>query len=75
MFSKGIWDERVRTFRYFLGIEVARSTKGIVLTQQKYIIYLLEETGMLGCKPVSDPIEMNYKLKNEDRKLIDKEKY
>ena len=33
--------------RYFLGIEVARSNKGIFISQRKYILDLLEETGML----------------------------
>jgi uncharacterized protein (DUF2164 family) len=35
--------------RYFLGIEVARSKKGVVLSQQKYVPDLLNDTGMLGC--------------------------
>jgi hypothetical protein len=36
--------------RYFLGIEIARSSKGIVLSQMKYVLDLLTETGMLGCR-------------------------
>ncbi|CAL8152107.1 unnamed protein product [Prunus armeniaca] len=48
--------------KYFLGIEVARSKIGIFLSQQKYVIDLLTETGMLGCKPADTPIEMNQKL-------------
>ena len=36
--------------RYFLGMEVARSNKGIVISQRKYILDLLNETSMLGCK-------------------------
>jgi len=48
--------------KYFLGIEVARSRKGISLSQQKYVIDLLTETRMLSCKPVETPMEMNHKL-------------
>ena len=32
-------------------MEVARSKKGIYVSQRKYIVDLLEETGMLGCSP------------------------
>jgi Reverse transcriptase (RNA-dependent DNA polymerase) len=48
--------------RYFLGIEVARSKKGVVLSQQKYVLDLLRDTGMLGCRPVNTPIDPNHKL-------------
>ena len=48
--------------KYFLGIEVARSKHGIFLSQRKYILDLLTETRMLGCKPVDTPIEQNHKL-------------
>ncbi|XP_061363291.1 uncharacterized mitochondrial protein AtMg00810-like [Gastrolobium bilobum] len=48
--------------KYFLGIEVARSDQGICLSQKKYVLDLLNETGMLACKPVDTPIEMNHTL-------------
>ncbi|PRQ17925.1 putative RNA-directed DNA polymerase [Rosa chinensis] len=48
--------------KYFLGIEVARSKKGILLSQRKYVIDLLAETGMLDCRPMETPIEMNHRL-------------
>ncbi|XP_028094408.1 uncharacterized protein LOC114294442 [Camellia sinensis] len=50
------------SLRYFLGIEVARSDKGIFLSQQKYILNLLEKTGMLGCRPADSPIKANQHL-------------
>jgi hypothetical protein len=48
--------------KYFLGIEVARSKKGIFLSQQKYILDLLCEVGMLDCKPADTPIVQNHRL-------------
>ena len=35
--------------KYFLGIEVNRSKQGIFVSQRKYVLDLLGETGMLGC--------------------------
>jgi hypothetical protein len=48
--------------KYFLGIEVARSKHGLFISQQKYVLDLLKDTGMLGCKPVETPIEQNHRL-------------
>src|SRR5690606_6712124 len=48
--------------KYFLGLEIARSNKGISVCQQKYTLSLLEETGLLACKPSSIPMEPSLKL-------------
>ncbi|RVX07024.1 hypothetical protein CK203_030453 [Vitis vinifera] len=48
--------------KYFLGIEIAQSSSGVVLSQRKYALYILEETGMLDCKPVDTPMDPNVKL-------------
>ena len=62
--------------KYFLGIEVSRSKTGICLSQRKYVLDLLAETGMLACKPVDTPMEMNHKLgQAEDQTPADKGRY
>ena len=43
--------------KYFLGIEVSRCDKGIFLSQRKYVLDLLQETGMLACQPADTPVE------------------
>ena len=50
--------------RYFLGMEIARSKKGISVSQRKYILDLLQDTGMSACKPADTPIDPNLKLGN-----------
>ncbi|XP_059627363.1 uncharacterized mitochondrial protein AtMg00810-like [Cornus florida] len=56
--------------RYFLGIEVVRSRRGISLFQRKYVLDLLQDTGMLGCRPASTPMEPNLKLSVESGELL-----
>src|SRR5436190_22540515 len=46
--------------KYFLGIEVARSPYGLFLSQQKYVLDLLKDTGMLGCRSVTTPVDPNH---------------
>lgn len=48
--------------KYFLGVEVARSTEGIFLCQRKYTLDILKETGLLGSRPSPTPIEQNHNL-------------
>ncbi|PRQ31062.1 putative RNA-directed DNA polymerase [Rosa chinensis] len=50
------------SLKYFLGIEVARGKGCIVLSQRKYVLDLLAETGMLDCQPINTPIEQNHRL-------------
>ena len=64
------------SLKYFLGMEVARSKKGIVVSQRKYVLDLLKETGMLGCKPAATPMESTYKAGLEkESPPIDKGRY
>ena len=46
--SKAFEVKDLGRLKYFLGIEVARSAKGIALSQRKYTLDLLSDVGMLG---------------------------
>ena len=60
--SKCLHMKDMGKLKYFLGIEVARNSEGIFLSQRKYALDIVSETGLLGSKPCSTPIELNHKL-------------
>ncbi|XP_019098337.1 PREDICTED: uncharacterized protein LOC109131672 [Camelina sativa] len=51
--------------KYFLGIEIYRSSEGLFLSQRKYALDLLSETGKLGVKPAPTPLEEGYQAKRK----------
>lgn len=55
--------------KYFIGLEISRSEDGI-FNQHKYMLDLLQDVGLMGCKPVVTPLPKNHKLNNEDGKLL-----
>ncbi|KAL5768866.1 hypothetical protein ACOSQ2_015649 [Xanthoceras sorbifolium] len=61
--------------KYFLGVEVTRSKNGIFLSQRKYVLDLLTETGKLGARPCSAPMTPNMHLTGEGEIIEDPEKY
>ena len=62
--------------KYFLGIEVAQSNQGIFLSQRKYVLDLLAESGMLDYKLADTPVAQNEKLSiNDDQIRTDKGEY
>ncbi|CAL2242392.1 unnamed protein product [Prunus armeniaca] len=60
--------------KYFLGIEVSRSKKGIYVSQRKYALEILKDYGFLGARPVDFPME-EAKLSDKGELLKDPEKY
>jgi len=52
--------------KYFLGIEFSRSKKGIFMSQRKYAIDILQDSGILGARPEKFPMEQNLKLTSTD---------
>lgn len=46
---------------YFLGLEMWQKPKEIILSQGKYVVKLLERFGMVECKLLATPMEMNFK--------------
>ncbi|GMP98380.1 hypothetical protein CsSME_00046293 [Camellia sinensis var. sinensis] len=58
--------KKLGSLKYFLGIEVARSKDGIFISPRKYVLDLLKEIGMLGCKACDTPLELNQKLGDDE---------
>lgn len=48
--------------KYFLGIEVFRNASGLYLSQRKYALDIILETGLFGAKPASTLVEQNHNL-------------
>ena len=47
---------------YFLGKEVSQSADGMSLGQGKYVVEILKRFGMMECKAMTTPMELNLKL-------------
>ena len=48
--------------KYFLGIELAHAPTVVFLNQCKFVLDILKESGLIGCKPMGTPIEQNHRL-------------
>ncbi|XP_016185159.1 uncharacterized protein LOC107626772 [Arachis ipaensis] len=78
---KRVLDEKFKIkdigrLKYFLRLEFAHNSKGLVICQRKYTLDLLEEFGMLGAKPASTPMQYSVVLsKNLGTKLSDSLRY
>ncbi|XP_070665139.1 uncharacterized mitochondrial protein AtMg00810-like [Malus domestica] len=61
--------------KYFLGIEVATSSKGLFLNQRKYVLDLLDEANMMECKPVQTPLASKLQWHEKGEPLSDPSVY
>ncbi|KAI5420020.1 hypothetical protein KIW84_043987 [Lathyrus oleraceus] len=57
--------------KYFLGLELVRGPSGLFICQRKYTLDILNECGMLACKPASLPLAPNHKLALDSSLLYD----
>ena len=61
--------------KYFLAVEVMRSKRGIFLSQRKYVLDLLSETGKLVATPCQSPMAQSLYLTREGELFDDPRRY
>ena len=54
--------KKLGPLKYFLGMEVAQSSNGLIITQQNYILDLLEEIKLVDGHINDTPIKASHKL-------------
>jgi histone deacetylase 1/2 len=61
--------------RFFLGIDIKRTSAGFFLSQERYTDDILQRPCMTQCKPVSTPIDSKGKLSADGAAIEDPASY
>ncbi|GKA85921.1 cysteine-rich receptor-like protein kinase 8 [Tanacetum coccineum] len=59
------------SLKYSLGIDILRNTTGLIMTQRKYTLKLLQSTSILNVNPSFVPIDPIIKLNHDDGEPLD----
>jgi hypothetical protein len=51
---------------HFLGMHVQHCGDGLLLSQEQYMLEILDRAGMAECKPCSTPVDTNPKVSATD---------
>ena len=54
------------TLHFFLGLEIQQTPGGMFVSQQRYVLELLEKFQMREARPISSPMDPNEKLSSND---------
>lgn len=60
--------------KYFLGLEIAKSKKEMLLNQRKYILDILQNTRLQNVKPMLYPLPKDFKLDNKSGDILPESK-
>ncbi|KAK4389831.1 putative mitochondrial protein [Sesamum angolense] len=62
--------------KYFLGLEIARSSQGLIVTQNKYIQDIVKDAGLVHCKAATTPLPADMKFSQDSGEVLpDPSKY
>ena len=61
--------------KYFLGLEIARSPKGMFLHQRKYVLDILTDVGLLDAKTASTPMQRGHKFSTDSLLMGEPDRY